>query len=141
MDVRTFLGGISTKKAMAREYSAKIEAAEAGLLPRGLRYDKESVQSSGANDRVERIFDTVEDLRAAQMELVAQYTADEALAVRMLSHMEDAREARVLSLYYLGDGRDTFEDVADVMGYSERQIFRIYQSAIQHIQDIADKMS
>ena len=141
MDVRTFLGGISTKKAMAREYSEKIEAAEAGLLPRGLRYDKESVQSSGANDRVERIFDTVESLRAAQMELVAQYTADEALAVRMLSQMEDAREARVLSLYYLGDGRDTFEDVADVMGYSERQIFRIYQSAIQHIQGIADKMS
>ena len=141
MDVRTLLGGISYNKALAREMGEQIEAMYAGLLPHGLRYDKDNVQSSG-NDRTAETLDRIESKRRQRQALIERVDQDEEVALKIIGGVQqiDSREALILTMYYLRDGRDSFEEIGHELGYSGEWIRRIYHDAIRHAQDVYDGM-
>ena len=141
MDVRTLLGGISYNKALAREMGDQIEALYASLLPRGFRYDKDNVQSSG-NDHTADTLDRIEDKRRQRQQLIDQADQDEAVALKIIGGVQqiDSREALILTMYYLRDGRDSFEEIGHELNYSGEWIRRIYHDAIRHAQEVYDGM-
>ena len=141
MDVRTLLGRVSYNKALARELGEQIEAMYAGLLPHGLRYDKDNVQSSG-NDRTAEVLDRIESKRRQRQALIEQADQDEEIALQVIGGVQqiDSREALILTMYYLRDGRDSFEEIGHELHYSGEWIRRIYHDAIRHAQEVYDTM-
>lgn len=74
----------------------------------------------------------LDELERKLMACYDSATARKARVIDAIEGMSDPQEQEVLVLYYLGG--KTWEEVADKMGYSLRQIHYIHGRALQHIE-------
>ena len=89
------------------------------LLPAGIAYDKDRVQTS-PEDSMARVMAEVDELDG-QIDALQRARALEILRIsRVIDQMDDPREATVLDAYYLG--RKSMREIAEHLHYSERHI-------------------
>ena len=97
------------------------------LLPSGITYDKDPVQTS-PEDSMARIMAEVDELDQ-QIERLQHSRAMEILRIsRVIDQIEDSREATVIDAYYLG--RRSIQEIADHMHYSPRHVYRLRSEGV-----------
>lgn len=97
------------------------------LLPSGITYDKDPVQTS-PEDSMSRIMAEVDELDQ-QIDTLRRSMATEILRIsRVIDQMDDPREATVLDAYYLG--RKSMQEIADHLHYSTRHVYRLRDDGV-----------
>lgn len=123
MDVKVFLKGIRDKRFELNVLKDKRDEIYYSLMPSGIRYDLDKVQTSP----VDRMPAAAGDLEEAQKKIEAMIESlshDINLAMKMVSQMQESKHRQLIMLRYFGVDRKTTEwkYVADVMGYTEEYV-------------------
>lgn len=123
MDVKVFLKGIRDKRFELQLLKDKRDEIYYSLMPSGIRYDLDKVQTSP----VDRMPVAAGDLEEAQKKIEAMIESlshDINLAMKMVSQMKESKHRQLIMLRYFGVDRKTTEwkYVADVMGYTEEYV-------------------
>lgn len=123
MDVKVFLKGIRDKRFELNILKDKRDEIYYSLMPSGIRYDLDKVQTSP----VDRMPVAAGDLEEAQKKIevmIESLSHDINLAMKMVSQMKESKHRQLVMLRYFGVDRKTTEwkYVADVMGYTEEYV-------------------
>ena len=111
----------------------QIAQAELALLPSGIRYDTDRVQTS-PDDPMLRMAEKVERYEAQLRKHLDKIIAKRQRAFAMIRRLKDPTQRKVLELFFLDERRLSMAQVAEEIGYSERQTFYIYKAAIKRLQ-------
>lgn len=119
MDVLKFLKSIRSKRAEITTLKRARDEIYWSLMPSGIRYDLDKVQTSPQD----RMSETAGDLYEIQDKLdhmIAALASDVNLAVDLVSQMPTPECRQLITLRYLGTDRELskWESVAQDMGYS-----------------------
>lgn len=119
MDVLKFLKSIRSKRAEITTLKRARDELYWSLMPSGIRYDLDKVQTSPQD----RMSETAGDLYEIQDKLdhmIAALASDVNLAVDLVSQMPTSECRQLITLRYLGTDRELskWESVAQDMGYS-----------------------
>ncbi len=108
----------------------ELEQIKMGLLPKAITYKADRVQQSIQTDRVGDTLaktDSLEEIIANSIEeLKSRYSK----AYLMVESLSDTTQRQVLHLYFLSNDVYTMEQIAEMLGYSVRQVYRIYDEAL-----------
>lgn len=123
MDVKVFLKGIRDKRFELKILKDKRDEIYYSLMPSGIRYDLDKVQTSP----VDRMPVAAGDLEEAQQRidaLINSLSHDINLAMRVVNQMQESKHRQLIMLRYFGVDRKATEwkYVADVMGYTEEYV-------------------
>lgn len=114
-----------------REELAQLKA---GLLPGAICYDADRVQTSPEDRQAEilaRAVDLEREIGEKLWAIVEQYNQ----AYREIEALEDVRERQVLHLYFLNANGYHMNEIAEVMKYSQSQVYRFYESGLKKLKD------
>lgn len=118
-----------------------INREELTLLPKAIRYDRDKVQTS-PDDILARSAAEIADMREELGTTMRMLKSKMGYAESIISRLDDSDEREVLRYYYLdvnGKGNlMTWVEVAEIMGFNERTIYRIHGNALVHL---AEKLS
>ena len=110
--------------------------AEMDILPSGIRYDKDSVQSSPEDHMLETVTRYSKDMDKYRRQLehhLRSIAPKRSRAIAMISKLDDSMQRQVLELFFLDSRRLTMEQVAEQIGKSVRHTFRTYQAALKNL--------
>ena len=111
----------------------QIAQAELALLPSAIRYDTDRVQTS-PDDPMLRMAEKVERYEAQLRKHLDKIIAKRQRAFAMIRRLKDPTQRKVLELFFLDQRRLSMAQVAEEIGYTERQTYRIYKDAIRKCQ-------
>lgn len=118
-----------------------IEREELTLLPKAIRYDRDKVQIT-PEDILARSAAEIADMHEELSKSFIMLRNKMGYAESLIAKLDDTDEREVLRYYYLDSsgtgGLMTWAEVAEVMGYNERTIYRLHGSALVHL---AEKLS
>lgn len=134
MDAKTFFRAIRLERREIRILNEKIYAREMDLLPSGIRYDKDQIQTS-IEDTMTAKMAELGDYELKRKELLRTLTTRQAQAIEIVSHIPDTKQRQVMEIYYFDTNNPTWDDVADEMGYDRRWILRIHGNALEWINE------
>lgn len=127
MDVYEFLDRPVKIDHEVRRIRERIAALRGCLLPKGIRYDADRVQTS-PEDTMSRISAEIADLEAQAGQLLDDKARAVAGIARAIDALEDEREKDVLTLYYIG--RKSVRRIAEELHYSRRWVIRLKRSGV-----------
>ena len=111
----------------------RCDALKACLMPTGITYDQDKVQTS-ASDRMSEVMAKVGDLNLQ----IATLQKERALAILEISQaidkLEDDKEKTVLDAYYIG--QLSMQDIADHQGYSLSHTYYLRRSGAEKLIEI-----
>lgn len=108
----------------------ELEQIKMGLLPKAITYKADRVQQSIQTDRVGDTLaknDSLEEIIANSIE---ELKSRHSKAYLMVESLSDTTQRQVLHLYFLSNDVYTMEQIAEMLGYSVRQVYRIYDEAL-----------
>lgn len=118
-----------------RRITLQIEELESCLLPQGIRYDKDKVQTS-PEDTLSKVAAKILELE----KLRTQLTRERALLLLeiqdALDQLESEQERIVLEAYYLS--RMTMRDIAEMINYSIRSVYTFRKRGLEKLANIAN---
>lgn len=122
-DILKFLKSIRTKRRELGNLERTMEELRFMLLPSGIRYDADRVQTS-PEDRLHEIADDLLDMERIQKAQQEQLTKDILRAERLISEMPTPEYRDLLRLRYISGGLRpiTWNQVAKRMGYGEDHV-------------------
>ena len=118
-----------------------IRNEELGLLPSGIRYDKDKVMVS-PDDKFSEICARISDMQEQLGESIFKLKKKQARCESLIIQLEDSDEREVLRYYYLNTDKGKllrWDDVAKVMNYDIRSIYRIHGQALVNISKVVSK--
>jgi DNA-directed RNA polymerase specialized sigma subunit len=118
-----------------RRISLQIEELESCLLPQGIRYDKDKVQTS-PEDTLSKIVGKISDLEKQRTQLVRERRLLLLEIQDALDRLDNENEQIVLEAYYLS--RMSMREISDMIGYSIRQAYRLRTAGLQKLAHIAN---
>lgn len=110
--------------------------AEMDILPSGIRYDKDSVQSSPEDHMLETVTRYSKDMDKYRRQLerhLRSIAPKRSRAIAMIAKLDDSMQRQVLELFFLDSRRLTMQQVADTIHYSIQHTFRIYKDALRNL--------
>lgn len=134
MDAKTFFRAIRLERREIRILNEKIYAREMDLLPSGIRYDKDNIQTS-IEDIMSMKLAELGDYEKKRKELLRTLTTRQAEAIEIVSQIPDTKQRQVMEIYYFDTSNPTWDDVADEMGYDRRYILKVHGNALGWIND------
>lgn len=134
MNIKLILSSIRWDRDMIRELEELQQTNREKLLPKGVRYDKSVVQTSGSGDLIDRIVEENMKLDRAIQSYKLELIRQEEKALWMIRSLESPQERLILQLYYMSTRQLTFRAIANRMNYSEKQIRRLHDQAIDKLQ-------
>ena len=117
-----------------RRISLQIEELESSLLPQGIRYDKDKVQTS-PEDTLSKIAGRISDLEKQRTQLVWERRLLLLEIQDALDRLDNEQEQIVLEAYYLS--RMSMREIADMISYSVRQAYTFRKRGIEKIANFA----
>lgn len=103
------------------------------LLPAGIRYDKDVVQTS-PEDKLSAIAaavieleELIQQLRHQKAKLILEITA-------AIDRLPDSRERTILVAFYIG--RKSIKDIAEIITYSESHTYQLRRQGVRHLAEI-----
>ena len=134
MDAKTFFRAIRLERREIRILNEKIYAREMDLLPSGIRYDKDNIQTSIEDTMTAKLAE-LGDFEQKRKDLLKTLSARQAQAIEIISRIPDTKQRQVMEIYYFDTSNPTWDDVADEMGYDRRWILRVHGVALGWIND------
>ena len=89
----------------------------------------DKVMRSGSKDKLGDSVSRIVDLEKDVSEKITAYADLRQKIIEQIEHMEDMNHYSILFRKYVE--RQGFEQIAEALGYSQRQIIRIHQEALQ----------
>lgn len=114
-----------------RRINERIEDCRIMMLPSAIRYDTDKVVSS-PSDPMLKFAEKLDELEAQQKKLLDEYIGARDVLLNMVDRLDDSRQKDIIQTRYMNDQK--FYQVAESLGYSESQIFRIYADAIDNLE-------
>lgn len=110
---------------------AQIKDLRLMMLPSGIRYDKDSVQSSPKDPMlqfIEKLSDLEEELHKLEKDYTRQYTDVE----KLVKTLDDPRLEEIITLRYLVCYEP--KEIAAAMGYAESWVHKLHRDAIKELE-------
>jgi len=119
MDVLKFLKCIRSKRFELADLKEQRDEIYYSLMPSGIRYDLDKVQTS-PTDRMPAVAGDLAEVQTIIDQRIERLSNDILLANRIIDKMPTAECRELLMLRYLAGGRKplTWEDIAKRMDYS-----------------------
>lgn len=117
-----------------RRITLQIEELESSLLPQGIRYDKDKVQTS-PEDTLYKIAGKISDLEKLRTQLVRERRLLLLEIQDALDRLDNENEQIVLEAYYLS--RMSMREIAEMISYSVRQVYTFRKRGIEKIANFA----
>lgn len=133
-EVKGYFYSIKSEITEIKELKGRIEELEVlATGMHGIAYDKDKVQTSPDGDVMSSKLIKVEEYRDKLKDKVEHLNQRRIQAQDMIDRLDDSRERQVLDLFFLSDQQNGMHQVAQMMHYSERETYLIYQLAIEHV--------
>ena len=117
-----------------RRITLQIEELESSLLPQGIRYDKDKVQTS-PEDTLSKIAGRISDLEKQRTQLVRERRLLLLEIQDALDRLDNEQEQIVLEAYYLS--RMSMREIAEMISYSIRSVYTFRKRGIEKLANIA----
>ena len=134
-EIKEYFRQIRKEQNEIKSLQATINSKECDMLPQGIRYDKDRVQTSPRDTMPERCGE-IASYRMELNESMERLLDHKAEAERMLRDLKDPDEREVMRYYYMRpeDGYlMTWDQVAIRMNYYKRHVLRIHGNALAHL--------
>jgi len=132
--VKRYLYAVRDELGEIEELQTRINDMRTALLPSAIRYDRDKVQTSPADTVTDRMAAIAEYSNLLEQKINKLYRR-RAAAQQLIDKLPDSLERQVLSMYFLSNSRPTMETVAEKVGYTVRQTYRVYASALEHLRE------
>lgn len=120
-----------------RRITLQIEELEASLLPQGIRYDKDKVQTS-PEDTLSKITAKISVLEKLRTQLVWERRLLLLEIQDALDRLDNENEQIVLEAYYLS--RMSMREIAEMINYSVSYTYRLRTLGLQRIgKEVAER--
>lgn len=113
-----------------RRVCLQIEELESCLLPQGIRYDKDKVQTS-PEDQLSKVAARILELEKVRDQMIRERALLILEVQDSIDTLDSEPERLVLEAYFLS--RMSMVSIAEMMHYSLRQTFNIRTKALQKI--------
>lgn len=134
-DAKSFLREVRHEQKEILKLQRDIECLEKSLLPGGIRYDLDRVQTS-PSDKVSDTLAKIGDYKMELEESLINLIENERKALRMIKTLESSDQRQVLQAYYLSNPKDTtdelptWNDVATMLNYSIQRVHQHHGEAL-----------
>ena len=131
-----YLGCIRAIDRRIQRLTLWHDELESSLLPSGIRYDRDIVQTSPEDKFSEiasRVVDLEKEIRQLQLEK-SRWIYSVGMAIEQL---EDEAEKTVLSAFYIG--RLPMTDVAELIHYGLSRTYDIRRNAVLHLAETLEE--
>lgn len=118
MKVRDALEHVRDGLIEIKENEERKDALRQRLIPSGLRYDVDKVQTT-RQDQMLIVMSQMDEIDDVLANLKANIVVEYCDCTRAISHVSDPKYRRILALYYLEPSPMQWDDVALRMGYTE----------------------
>lgn len=115
-----------------KRLNLQIEELESCLLPQGIRYDKDKVQTS-PEDQLSRIAARILELEKRRDQLLRERALLLLEIQDMIDRIESELERLILEAYYLS--RVSMRDIAEMIPCSIQHAYRLRKRGLQHIME------
>ena len=112
-----FFKRIRNERSDVETLQLRIKELQLSLLPSGIRYDTDKVQTSPTDKMIE-VAAKVDALERQMQKKLTALNADMVRAIAIVQAMPTPEYRQLLTLRYLTGTRTSWEQIADVMGYS-----------------------
>lgn len=119
-----------------RRITLQIEELESSLLPQGIRYDKDKVQTS-PEDTLSKIAGRISDLEKQRTQLVRERRLLLLEIQDALDQLTSEQEQIVLEAYYLS--RMSMMEISEMINYSIAQTYRFRARGLRNLRIKDDK--
>ncbi|MBQ1294661.1 MAG: hypothetical protein IIY21_11520 [Clostridiales bacterium] len=140
MTAKEYLQRIRSERLEIQQFEERIEEQRYSLLPSGIRYDVDKVQTS-PDDPMMRVYAEIDKLERKIKEHLERLTTRYNIAMSNILLLDKSEHRQVLALYYLGQERLTWAMVAEKMAYSEQHIYELHNDAIAELERIWNNQS
>lgn len=117
-------------KALIRMRETQINDLRLMMLPSGIRYDKDAVQTS-PEDPMLKYAEKLLELEAEVKALKESYYEESTTLNNAIAKLDNVNEAEVLTCRYIGDMY--FSDIAEHIHASESTVYRWHRKGIEHL--------
>lgn len=135
MSIKGELYKIRNTQKEINELKQRIDEEYYSLLPSGIRYDLDKVQTS-PEDRLPEVMGRIDEHIRVMCDRLERLLVRKQWAEHLINKLEDTRQRQVLDLYFLSVERMTMKKIADKMGYSEQQTFRYYSEGLKNLENM-----
>jgi hypothetical protein len=118
-----------------------IRTAELGLLPSGIAYDKDKVQTS-PEDTMSKVIAKALDMQKELELSISVLQQKQIEAEKAIQKLDDSDEREVMRYYYMDTEQGkplTWEQVAIRMNYYKRHVLRIHGRALINLANKGEK--
>ena len=129
-DTYNYLSRIRQQEWTIWRLTLQHDELQSCLLPSGIRYDKDVVQTS-PEDKLSTIAGAVIELKGRIQQLKHQKARLIMEVTAAIDQLPDDKESAVLTAYYVK--RMTMEGVAEAIGNSTQHAYRIRKRAVSHL--------
>lgn len=129
MSIKDELFKIRNEQREIQELKERIDTEYASLLPSGIRYDIDKVQTSPTDRMTQTMADIDEHMGMLKAKL-SELMKHKLWAEGVIDTLGDARQRQALSLYFLTPGRLSMDEVAERMGYSHGAAYGFYSEGL-----------
>lgn len=137
-DVLKFLNGIRDAREEINTLKQKRDELYYSLMPSGIRYDTDRVQTS-PEDRMPVVTGDIYEIQQQLNQMIESLAHDINLAMKLVNRMKVSKHRQLILLRYFGLDREstTWEKVADNMGYTPEYVRgELHGNAIKEAQKI-----
>lgn len=111
-----FFKTLRAERSDIKTLQLRIIELQMSLLPRGIRYDSDKIQTSPSDQMLE-VTAKLDALERKMEAKLAQYEADKVKAITIVNAMPTAKYRQLLTLRYLTETRMSWEQIAKEMDY------------------------
>lgn len=133
-EMSMYLGRVRNLIRKEQKLRRHIEELRLSLLPSGIRYDKDKVQTSPLDQMLEALSE-IDHYERKRLKVVKALIDTRSIIARKLIILPQ-KEYYVLSQYYLG--LKTMNDISEDLGVTERHAFRIKNNGISMLCKLED---
>ena len=142
MSIKDELFKIRNEQREIIELKERIDTEYNSLLPSGIRYDTDKVQTS-PEDHMTKTMAEIDDHMRILSDRLSHLLTRKRRAEKIIGTLEDSRQRQALTLYFLTPGtekgrgyRMTMEEVADRMGYSHGAAYGFYAEGLRILEEM-----
>lgn len=140
-EIKDFFRQIRREQSEISHLSRMIRQEEMLLLPKGISYDKDKVQTT-PEDKFSEACAKISEMQQELEHSIFNLKIKQAKAETMIRQLDDPDEREVMRYYYMttDDGRPlNWQQVAIRMNYYQRHVFRIHGNALIHLEKLGSK--
>lgn len=119
--MRKFFKRIRNERSDVETLHLRIKELQLSLLPSGIRYDTDKVQTSPSDKMIE-VAAKVDALERQMQKKLNALNADMIKAIAIVQAMPTPEYRQLLTLRYLTGSRTSWKQISEIMGYSEQHV-------------------